>query len=339
MSTTSTADAAEGRGPAPQAEQVADGLEVGSAETASRAERARSRRNPAPLILLACLALLVGYYGLLLAAGVLNVSTAVPIANEEPQPGPDYVTLQMELEDVNVSTRVIRASVMPAPHGSLVGIKPGEMTRSLRIEISSGETSTSVVTFPGQSIIQATSVDLELDRGDTGYPFDRPFVDFTLSVQDDRTGEAVPFALELEEAAHPWVMTATLGEPHVEASRSVYPVQLDGHRDRLTVALVLFYVGAILLNTLMAVVIIGSALVNRTLDFSNVIWLSATMLAFPTLRDLMPGAPPIGTALDYIVFFPCVSAVAMMLVWTGAHLLRREGTVLLRRRDPNEGAP
>lgn len=310
--------------------------EVEVIERAEGAEATDDRRNPAPVILLSCLVLLVGYYAVLLATGALSVSTTVPIENDKTPTESDYVTLQMKLQEVDLSNRVLRTTVLPAPHGALVGRKSGEMTKSLRIEIASGGATTTVVTFPGRSIIDPTLVDVAIDRGDTAYPFDQPFVDFTISVQDDRTGEAVPFALDLEDSAHPWVLTATLGTASTEGTQSVFPVQLQGHRDSLTIALVLFYVAVILLTTMIAVVTIGSALVNRVLEFSNVIWLSATMLAFPTLRSVMPGAPPLGTVLDYIVFFPCVCAVAAMLLWTGTHLVCREGSVLVRRTSRAE---
>ncbi|KTR11695.1 DUF4436 family protein [Curtobacterium luteum] len=57
-------------------------------------------------------------------------------------------------------------------------------------------------------------------------------------------------------------------------------------------------------------------------------WLSATLLSFPALRSAMPGAPPIGRTLDFVFLFPCPALVAIMFVWTGAHLLWRESRVL-----------
>ncbi|MGG7465203.1 hypothetical protein [Plantibacter sp. YIM 135347] len=45
----------------------------------------------------------------------------------------------------------------------------------------------------------------------------------------------------------------------------------------------------------------------------------------------MPGAPPIGTAMDFIILFPCLCLIAAMLVWTGAHLLWRESSLLRTR--------
>lgn len=290
-----------------------------------------ARRNPAPIILGAVVALLIIYYVIVAFSGVLQSTTKVPITGPNETTSSDYLTLQMKVQDVDLTNRVIQANVLPIPHGSLVGDKAGEMSESLRIEVSSGGVTTSVVTYPGESIVDPTSVTLALDRGDTAYPFDQPFANFQLSVQDDETGKAVPFVIDLTNSARPWVMTATLGENTTTDGKTLSPITIDGNRDPLSITLVAFYVLAILLTTLMAVVTIGSALIKRKLEFSNVIWLSATMLSFPALRNAMPGAPPIGTAMDFIILFPCLCLIAAMLVWTGAHLLWRESSLLRTR--------
>ncbi|WP_350353368.1 DUF4436 family protein [Microbacterium sp. A8/3-1] len=300
----------------------------------------RTRRNPAPIILGVVGVLLVIYYVVVALSGVLQTSTAVKISGENKAPGDTYVTLRMSTQDVDLTNRVIQANVLPIPHGDLEGTQPGEIAANLRIEVRSGGVTTSVVAIPGESIVDATSLTLALDRGDSDYPFDRPFADFQLSVENTDTGRPVPFELELSNSARPWILTATRGEASEEGGHALYPIQIDGSRDALTVTLVLFYVLAILLTTLMAVVIIGSAILRRKLEFSNVIWLSATLLSFPALRSAMPGAPPIGTALDFIVLFPCLCLIAAMLVWTGAYLLWRESHVLRRRtlEDEEEAA-
>ncbi|WP_210648901.1 DUF4436 family protein [Nocardioides sp. SYSU D00065] len=302
----------------------------------STPDPAKPRRNPAARILAACVALLAVYYAVLVATGSLGTSTQVDLDKAAAPTGSDLVTLHLKLQEVDVANRVLRATILPAPHGDLVGRKTGEMSRGLRIEVASGGAATSVISYPSKSIIDPTAVELALDRGDVAYPFDRPFVDFSVSAQDDRTGAAVPIALDVESSSRPWVMSATMDEPRTEGAKMVYPVQIDGHRDTLTVTLIMFYLLVILLTTLIAVVTIGSALVQRTLEFSNVIWLSATLLAFPTLRNVMPDAPPLGTALDYVVFFPCVCAIAAMLLWTGLHLVRRESAVLLGRASTED---
>jgi len=292
----------------------------------------RKRRNPAPRILAVVVGLLVVYYVVIALSGTLNSSTGVAITGQQEMAGEDYLTLQMKTQDVSLTNRYVEATVLPIPHGEYVGDRAGEMSQNLRIEIVSAGQTTSVVTYPGESIVDPTTVTLALDRGDTFYPWDRPFSNFQVSVRNDETGADVPFELTVENSARPWVLTATVGEPTTQDGVSVLPVTLDGNRDALSVTLVVFYLLAILLTTLMAVVTIGSAILKKKLEFANVIWLSATMLSFPALRSAMPGAPPIGTALDFVVLFPCICIVAGMLVWTGAHLLWRESKVL-RSRD------
>lgn len=301
-------------------------------ETANETAPTAQRSNPAPWILGAAVFCLVIYYVIVAASGLLETSANVPIAGPNESTSENSLTLQIRVQDVDLTNRVMQANVLPIPHGELAGAKAGEMSQSLRIEVSSGGVTTSVVTYPGESIVDPTMLTLSLDRGDSAYPLDRPFARFQLSVQNDETGASVPFAVELENSARPWTLTATAENATTEADKQVFPITLDGHRDALTVALVAFYVLSILLTTLMAVVTIGSALIRHRLDFSNVIWLSATMLSFPALRAAMPGAPPIGTALDFIVLFPCICLIAIMLVWTGGYLLWKESSVLRSRR-------
>lgn len=296
------------------------------------------RRNPAPYILGVVALVLVLYYVVVALSGVLRTSTAVPIAGTTTPSTEDYLTLQMKTDDVDLTNRVIQASVLPIPHGSLVGSRPGEMSKSLRIEVSSGALTNSVVTFPGKSILDPTAISLTLDRGDTAYPFDKPFANFRISATNDATGANVPFVITMENSARPWQLSGTLDKVITEDTRDYQPLTIDGSRDTLSVLLVMFYVLAILLTTLMAVVTIGSAVLSKNLEFANVIWLSATMLSFPALRSAMPGAPPIGTALDYVVFFPCICLIAAMLVWVGAHLLWRESSILRRRHLEDEAA-
>lgn len=298
----------------------------------------RSPRNPAPWILGAAVALLALYYVLVGVSGLLNASTKVELAGTPKPASENYLTLQMKVQEVDLTNRVMIANILPIPHGDLTGDKAGEMSESLRIEISSGGVTTSVVTYPGESIVDPTSMTLTLDRGDSAYPFDRPFANFQLSVRDDDHNRSVPFVVEMDNSARPWVLTGTIATPTDTTTQRHQSVTLDGSRDPLSITLVSFYILAILITTLMAVVTIGSAILRRTLDFSNVIWLSATMLSFPALRAAMPGAPPIGTALDFIVLFPCICLIAIMLVWTGGYLLWRESSVF-RRREPIEDAP
>ncbi|MFJ4225435.1 DUF4436 family protein [Microbacterium sp. NPDC089695] len=298
----------------------------------------RQRRNPAPIILGVVGVILVVYYVIVSLTGVLNTNTDVLVRGGNEASSSDYLTLRMSTQEIDLTNRVVKANVIPIPHGDLVGEKAGEISRNLRIEVSSAGITTSVVTFPGESIVDPTSLTLSLQRGDSAYPFDTPYADFQLSVQDDETGRAVPFVIELTNSARPWVLTADRGDEMTEGSRTLVPVTIDGSRDLLSITLVSFYVLAILLTTLMAVVIIGSAILRRKLEFSNVIWLSATLLSFPALRGSMPGAPPIGTAMDFIVLFPCLVLIAGMLLWTGIYMLWRESSVLRRRTLEQEEA-
>lgn len=289
------------------------------------------RRNPAPLVLAVVVVLLLAYYLTVGLTGMLRTNTSIELRGDNSPGGSSRLTLRISVQEIDLTNRVVQATVRPIPHGSFIGERAGEIQESVRIEVISGGDTTSVVTFPGQSIIDPTTLTLALERGDTDYPFDHPFARFQLSVQSEDTGTAVPFDLDLTNSARPWILAGDRGPSVVENGRNLHQITLDGSRDPLSTTLVMFYVLAILLTTLMAVVVIGSALLRRALEFSNIIWLSATLLSFPALRSAMPGAPPIGTALDFIVLFPCLCIIAGMLVWTGVYLLWKESAMLRTR--------
>lgn len=300
-------------------------------------EPRKRRRNPAPIVLLIAVVLLAVYYVVIGLSGALRATTSVPVSGPNDRTG-NYMSLRMSVQDVDLTNRVIQANVLPIPHGTYEGDRAGEISQPLRIEVSSGGVTTSVVTFPGQSVVDATSLSLTLDRGDTSYPFDQPFANFQLSVQNDKSGRSVPFTVDMSNSARPWVMTAARSAGDQSDGRTLVPMVVNGHRDVLSVVIVAFYVMAILFTTLMAVVTVGSAILRRKLEFSNVIWLSATLLSFPALRSAMPGAPPIGTTLDFVFLFPCLALVAIMFVWTGGFMLWRESR-FLRGRELDDDPP
>jgi hypothetical protein len=298
-------------------------------------ERPRhGRTNPAPIAILTAILLLGVYYVLVVASGTLRGTTEVPVAGQKTLHG-DYVTLVMTVQEVDVTGRQVQATVLPVAHGSFVGDRIGEIAKPLRVDVLSGGITTSVATFSGQSIVDPTSLTLTLDRGDAAYPFDRPTSRFELSVQRDDSGAPVPFAIDMSNSAQPWRLDVERA-PAAGGKQALVPITLDGGRDALTIVIVSLYVLAIVFTTLMAVVTIGSALMRRDLEFSNVIWLSATLLSFPALRAAMPDAPPIGAALDFVFLFPCLVLIAVMFVWTGAFLLWRESRVLRGRRIDEE---
>ena len=63
----------------------------------------------------------------------------------------------MRTEDVDLTNRVLQASVLPSPRSA--GRQPnGRDVQGVRIEIVSAEQTTSVVTFPGRSVLDPTAV-------------------------------------------------------------------------------------------------------------------------------------------------------------------------------------
>ena len=109
---------------------------------------------------------------------------------------------------------------------------------------------------------------------------------------------------------------------------------MQGERDELTIALVLLQLATIVLSTIIALIVVAVAITRRRVELAVVIWLGATLIAVPALRNAMPDAPPIGTRIDYLVLFPCMAVIAGSLLMTALLLLVRRP----READVDEGA-
>jgi hypothetical protein len=82
----------------------------------------------------------------------------------------------------------------------------------------------------------------------------------------------------------------------------------------LPVSFAIFYIAGIVVVALITVAVIGGAIARGRVDFEQVIWLGAMLVAIPAVRNEMPGVPPIGTAVDLFVFLPSVVIVGMALL-------------------------
>ena len=85
------------------------------------------------------------------------------------------------------------------------------------------------------------------------------------------------------------------------------------------------------------VVVVVRAVARRQLDatFAVASWMAALLFALIPLRGFFPGAPPLGSWMDVLVFFwvllTLMSALALVVLW----VLSRAGA-LRRKRDSTD---
>ena len=58
---------------------------------------------------------------------------------------------------------------------------------------------------------------------------------------------------------------------------------------------------------------------GRKIEFSMMVWVAALLFVIPTVRNALPGSPPVGALIDFLIFFWLQIAVVIAmsgLVWT-----------------------
>lgn len=287
-------------------------------------------KHPGRRLLAALGLLLLLYY---LAYGLLSnnrPNTAVDVKGGSAlTTSADNVALHLRVTAVDPPSRTMDVEMRPVASGRYASSTPGELAQPVRVQMfSSGAPATSA-SFPNDSIVDAVTVQMPLSSSVQSYPLDSPQSNVRLQVVNDKTDAVIPASLVLQNAATPWLMSAS-----VSASGGQLLTSINAHRSNLSILLTIFQLLAIVATTMIAVSTVGSALLARTVDFSKVIWLSATLIAFPALRSSMPGVPPIGTTMDFLFFFPCVCIIAAALVWTTLEVAWKERPT----RIPTSGA-
>lgn len=195
------------------------------------------------------------------------------------------------LQDEKISLHIKPVS------GSLVG-KDGHLTQDVTLRLDPG-TGPVTHTFAANGHLTPWDVNIIAVSGDIlEYPFDR----YRFEVDIDGKANGKPIAVE-----------AGLGSvPHGIRARLTDIRELGGTAD---VAISVRRSGSVIflaaLSTICLLVVALAALSvawqvaeqGRKIDFSMMTWVAAFMFVIPAVRNSLPGAPPIGALIDFLLFF------------------------------------
>ena len=274
----------------------------------------RRRRWRWRLVLLVGLGVLVVYYGL--AVGSLRGHDASVVklddgALEHPR---SRVTLQIEAIDLDTGAGSFEFQLRPVPSGTYESNLAGELNRPLQIIVSAPGQPEQTFEFAKDQLVDPVAVSVGASTGANGFPFDRPDSSFAFAAQS--RDDPVPVDLEMVDETEGWNLSAVARTSRAGSASTGDRLQVDmkAGRETLAISFALFYIAGIVVVALITVAVIGGAVVRGLVDFNQVIWLGAMLVAIPAVRNEMPGVPPVGTAVDLFVFFPSIVIVGVALL-------------------------
>ncbi|WP_051854832.1 DUF4436 family protein [Streptomyces sp. NRRL B-1347] len=230
---------------------------------------------------------------------------------------PDRVDIAASVQRVDAAARELVLRVLVTPRGSLAeagGISPAE-TLTL-------QTSPSVrgdLTFPAHSRIASVDVPVTLTAGSiTDYPLDAYYA--TLEFGAVQGGEAVPVRMTLSNSDALFAATVDAFETDGIA---VFDVDLARSTSVLIFAV---FMMAAMWALALAVLIGAWFLLSRRkgLTWPALGWMAATLFALAAFRNTAPGAPPIGSLLDYVAFLWAETLIAFCIITVAVMGMRAE---------------
>lgn len=209
------------------------------------------------------------------------------------------------------------------PRGDLVEANGHDMARDVHVLTNNAQGQSEVILKKHH---QAHPVELTLSllEGDVAlYPIDRYLALLQLEAFIEPGGDdevAVPLAINFVSRNHVLHAEAVLG-PGSEAHEVNLQIRLQR-----PLAIQGF---AWFINALMVMLALSSAIVafnvscrGKKLEPNLLVWMSALLFVLPSMRNTLPGVPPLGALTDFLVFFWVEAVVAlclfiMVLTWYG----------------------
>lgn len=250
------------------------------------------------------------------------------------------ISAVMEPIDVNPDLSVATFRITLASNDKRVENPDGRAADNIRVTVSGPDGSQELLILSGAAFGRA-----EIEVGISGelaqYPFDTYAGVYFVSADFfdreaggvNQTREAIPVLVTTRGAVNGW--DASFAVEYLPAPDAVVSVGYERAFSTKLFALVLVSLAFIV--SLIALVISFLVFSNRRkIEIALLAWSGSLIFALPILRSYLPGAPPIGAAIDIYIFLWAIvmSFVAVFLIvaaWisqTGAALRQEYGSAV-----------
>jgi hypothetical protein len=235
----------------------------------------------------------------------------------------DGVIVSARALKVDTAVNEITFRVSYEPKGSYAD-QEGRLAQPVDVEVVT-DTGTVAKKFATGQEMRSQDVNEPLFDGfQADYPFDHYSTGLNILVQN-RDQAAVPTSLEVVASVHGFGFSLQKDSQDADGSRLV---DLGVNRSSATRLFAIFVIVMMWALTAVAIgLMVRVILLGRQLEFPMFTFLAAMLFAFPAVRNVLPGAPPLGVRSDYLSFFWCETLVAFSLIaMLGTWVVRHEAT-------------
>ncbi|MCM6762690.1 DUF4436 domain-containing protein [Rathayibacter sp. ZW T2_19] len=268
-----------------------------------------SRRRWPVLVAVVAAVLVYATVVLLYASGIRESSEGC----ETVIAGADPVTVQLQPAEVNAARQRLEFQLTLVPSEGLTSSDGYTADETISL-VTFPVDGPSVLTFPAGEVLDS-SVQSDFAEGTVEeWPFDSYRADLTTFAflgeddHDDHEHTAVPTQVCLDDSVPGWHLdTVTVDRPGstvptADGDEPLTSVVITATRSASTVAFGIVLLGLMAVTPVLVLFVAISAYTGRRrVEATLTSWIGAMLFAVIPLRNFLPGAPPVGSWIDYLV--------------------------------------
>lgn len=245
-------------------------------------------------------------YGVILGIVVVYASVITLYAlsgqvrvTQDGSPTADDTVVEIETRAVHALDRELELSVTVRPSGPLAQESPLAFDEDV-VLLMLPVRGAGQVTIPKDQIVAPTVANVVLDGSIDVWPFDRYEADDVLilpgHVVDDEF-EAVQTYYTVDGEVPGWAVSV-----QVVQKGELPSIQFTAHRSVATIVFAIVLLALMIVTPVLVLMVAISAYRGRRkVEATLMSWMGAMLFATIPLRNFFPGAPPIGSWVDYLV--------------------------------------
>ena len=227
--------------------------------------------------------------------------------------GEDPVTVKLQPAEVNAARQRLEFQMTLVPSEGLTSSDGYTADETISL-VTFPVDGPSVLTFPGGEVLDS-SVQSDFAEGTVEeWPFDSYRADLTTFAflgeddHDDHEHTAVPTRVCLDDSVPGWHLNTVTVErpgstvPTAQGDEPLTSVVITATRSASTVAFGIVLLGLMAVTPVLVLFVAISAYTGRRrVEATLTSWIGAMLFAVIPLRNFLPGAPPVGSWIDYLV--------------------------------------
>jgi Domain of unknown function (DUF4436) len=271
-------------------------------------------------------------------ASVVAYRSAMDEPFVPPEPPADAVSVVLRPTAVDGQKQLIVAELLVFPGSDLT--QAAALRQDIQVTVSPTIEGGTVV-FPAGSVPSPQQIALPAPGVIEKYPFDAYELQSSVKVATGDTSAGTPDLTPVEAQYSVFFNTPGWSfDPTTEAAGYGLKDRGGGivKRSPPTVIIGVIFILLILAFGLMAAGIEVAVLRGRYRpEISTASWLTAALFALISLRNGLPGSPPLGSWMDILVYFWVIAGVMLITVATVSLILRRSAAAI-REEDAERAA-